>query len=468
MTRLIAYIRVSKVAGREGDRFQSPDQQREAIGHAAALAGGTIVEEIVDLDESGGTMDRPGLKRALAMLKDGHADGIVVARLDRFGRNIEVPLVIRDLVDDGKVFLSAADQFDTSTPMGRFALGMMALVATLERDRHVETWAKSTANAIGRGVAVRVPYGYRRAGTGRLVPEEPAASVVRKMFKLRAAGTGVAAIAHALNDDGIPPPYAADWTRQTVRAMLKVRTYIGEARYGEHMTVDAHPALVDPRTWNAAQTSRGVSRPSQGKNLLTGILRCAGCGYLMSAGSGRGGRRYNCNRVHGGGRCPSPTAAMAPRLEAHVQRAFLERYGAASVVAALTSPELLALEHAHDAALREFQAWRDDGDMRTLIGPENYRAGLASRHERVEAAGRAHAVAVRETSAQTLVIDAAVWDDLTIPERRLLLAAGVDDVLLSRAANNMVPIGDRCVIRWTGEGPADGLPRRGVAGPVLA
>ena len=468
MTRLVAYIRVSKVAGREGDRFQSPDQQREAIGHAAALANATIIEEIVELDESGGTMDRPGLKRALAMLHDGQADGIVVARLDRFGRNIEVPLVIRDLVDNGKVFLSAADQFDTSTPMGRFALGMMALVATLERDRHVETWAKSTANAIGRGVAVRCPYGYRRADTGRLVPDEPAAGAVRKMYRLRAAGTGVAAIAATLNADGVPPPHAAEWTRQTVRAMLRVRTYLGEARYGEHVTLDAHPALVDHATWHAAQRSRGVSRPSEGKNLLAGILRCAGCGYLMGAGQGRGGRRYNCNRVHGGGRCPSPTAAMAPRLEAHVEQAFLERYGSASVIAAQTSPELLALEDAHNLALREFEEWRDDTAMRTLIGAENYRAGLATRHAQVEAAARTHAAAVREQGAQSLAIDAAVWDDLTIPERRLLLAAGIDDVLLSRAANNMVPIADRVVIRWTGEGAADGLPRQGVAGPVLA
>lgn len=465
--RLVSYIRVSKVAGREGDRFQSPDQQREAIGHAAALAGGTIIEEVVELDESGGTMDRPGLKRALAMLDSGEADGIIVARLDRFGRNIEVPLVIRGLVDSGKVFLSAADQFDTSTPMGRFALGMMALVATLERDRHVETWAKSTANAIGRGVAVRVPYGYRRGPTGRLVADEPGASVVRKMFRLRAAGTGVAAIAATLNADGIGPPHAANWTRQTVRAMLRVKTYTGEARYGEHVTPDAHPALVDDATWHAAQTSRGISRPSEGRNLLAGILRCAGCGYLMGAGSGRNGRRYNCNRVHGGGRCPSPTAAMAPRLEAYVTERFLERYGSASVVAAQTSPELLALERAHADALREFEAWRDDTSLRTLIGTENYRAGLVSRHEQSEAARRAHTTAVREAGAQNLVIDAAVWDDLTIPERRLLLAAGVDDVLLSRAASTATPIGDRVVIRWTGEGATDGLPRRGVAGRAL-
>ena len=460
--RLVSYIRVSKVAGREGDRFQSPDQQRDAIAHIIALSNADIVEEVIDLDESGGTMDRPGLKRALAMLDRGEADGIVVARLDRFGRNLEVPLIIEGLVESGKVFLSAADQFDTGTPMGRFALGMMALVAKLERDRHIETWGNSTRRAILRGVAINVPYGYARGPDGRLQPVEPAAGVVRKMFELRAAGHGVAAIAATLDADGIGPPRAADWTRQTVRAMLRVRTYLGEAAYGETVTADAHPAIVDTQTWQAAQTARGVSRPSRDANLLAGILRCAGCGYLMGAGTGRGGRRYSCNRVHGGGRCPSPTAAMAPRLEAHVTDLFLARYGDVVVTAAQAPPALHAHERGHAAAGRVFAACRDDAELRDALGSEHYRAGLLARHQRVEAAGRAHAAAVRGAGAQSLVVDPDVWEALTIARRRLVLAAGIDDILLRRAANTRVPIAERCVVRWTGEGQTD-VPRQGVA-----
>jgi DNA invertase Pin-like site-specific DNA recombinase len=454
---------VSKIAGREGESFQSPDQQREAIGHAAALAKATIVEEIVDLDESGGTMDRPGVKRALAMLEHGQADGIVVARLDRFGRGLDVPLVLDGLERDGKLFLSAGDQFDTSTPVGKFALGMMVLVAKLERDRHIETWEKSTRNAIGRGVAVRVPYGYERGAGGRLVPAEPAASVVRQMFGLRAAGEAIAAIAAILNAQGAAPPHAAAWTRQTVRAMLRVRTYLGEARYGQSLTVDAHPALVDALTWEAAQSSQGVAQ-QRGKSLLAGLVRCAGCGYLMGGSSGRGGRRYNCNRVHGGGRCPSPTASMAWHLEAHVTALFLARYAGVGADSAQSSPELRELEVAHDQAQREFEVWRDDVTLRQALGDEHYRAGLVARHENVRVAARSHERAVRSAGAQTLAIDAVVWDDLNVQERRALLTAGIESIVLSRAANNRVPIADRCRIYWVGEPAPDRLVRQGVAG----
>jgi len=64
---LVAYIRVSKVGDREGDSFQSPREQRRAIEAIAALTpGARIIGEFEDLDESGGTMDRPGVQRAIS------------------------------------------------------------------------------------------------------------------------------------------------------------------------------------------------------------------------------------------------------------------------------------------------------------------------------------------------------------------------------------------------------------------
>ena len=56
------YVRVSKVGGREGDSFISPQQQRERIEAAAAAAKATIVEWHTDLDQSGGNADRPGFQ----------------------------------------------------------------------------------------------------------------------------------------------------------------------------------------------------------------------------------------------------------------------------------------------------------------------------------------------------------------------------------------------------------------------
>ncbi len=453
--RLIAYIRVSRTMDRAGDSFQAPGQQRDAIGHAVALAGGTIVEEITDLNESGGTMNRPGLNKARQMLRHGAADGIVVARLDRFGRTLDVPIVIDELEAAGHRFISATDNFDTQTSVGRFALGLMVLVARLERDRHTETWAASTRGAIERGVAIRVPFGYGRGEDGRLVPVEPAASVVRGVFCDRAAGIGVADITRRLNSGGVSPAYAGAWTRQTVRAMTRVRTYLGEAKYAGNVNLTAHEALVTPELFAAAQRPASPSNAVFGDALLTGLVRCAGCGYVMGSGTSKQVRRYSCNRHHGGGDCPAPTAATAHLVESHATAAFLGRYGDVRARGAATGREVAAAERAMQRRREEFAWWRDSADVRDTVGTADYLAGLASRRAAMDDAERAHAVTVRKNGAQDLVVDLAAWAAMTTPERRALMHAGIDAIWLRRAASTHAPIASRCDVVFVGDERGD-------------
>jgi hypothetical protein len=59
-------------------------QQRDAIEAIVRLtAGASIAEEIVDLNVSGGSMERERVQDAIDRLLRGEADGIVVAYLDR-------------------------------------------------------------------------------------------------------------------------------------------------------------------------------------------------------------------------------------------------------------------------------------------------------------------------------------------------------------------------------------------------
>jgi hypothetical protein len=65
------YIRVSRVAGREGEAFISPDVQRKKIEAWADLHGVQIVEWWEELDQSGGKRDRPMFQQALARCDAG-------------------------------------------------------------------------------------------------------------------------------------------------------------------------------------------------------------------------------------------------------------------------------------------------------------------------------------------------------------------------------------------------------------
>src|SRR5215212_7332249 len=90
--RLDAYVRVSRVARRDGETFISPKMQEERIRAWAQAMGHVISDDGPDngtwheLDVSGGKMDRPKLNEIMARIDAGESDGIVVFTLDRFGR----------------------------------------------------------------------------------------------------------------------------------------------------------------------------------------------------------------------------------------------------------------------------------------------------------------------------------------------------------------------------------------------
>jgi Resolvase, N terminal domain len=65
------YVRVSKVGCRHGERFISPDVQRQRINDWTSLAGCRLLEVFNKLDESGGRADRPVLERVIRRAEDG-------------------------------------------------------------------------------------------------------------------------------------------------------------------------------------------------------------------------------------------------------------------------------------------------------------------------------------------------------------------------------------------------------------
>ena len=82
------YVRVSQLRGREGESFISPVVQGEQIRAWATMRGARVGRVFEELDVSGARADRPLLEEALARIESGASDGLVVAKLDRFGRSL--------------------------------------------------------------------------------------------------------------------------------------------------------------------------------------------------------------------------------------------------------------------------------------------------------------------------------------------------------------------------------------------
>ena len=137
-TRTIAYLRVS--TDKQADRGVSLEAQRAKIDAYAALFDLELVAIEVDAGVSAKTLARPALDRALAMLRAGKADALLVVKLDRLTRSVRD---LCDLVDryfrDGKLaLLSVGEQVDTRTAAGRMVLNMLTVIGQWEREANGE------------------------------------------------------------------------------------------------------------------------------------------------------------------------------------------------------------------------------------------------------------------------------------------------------------------------------------------
>lgn len=447
--RLVGYIRVSRVAGREGESFISPDVQRERIQQLAAAHGHTIVAWQTDLDQSGAKLDRPAFQAALEQVEAGEADGLAVAKLDRFARSVAGAGRALERLEAANGALLVGDLgMDTSTPAGKLMRNVLMALAEFELDRIRDNWMIARDKAVGRGVHIsRVPpIGYRKRDDSRLEPDPHAAPLIRELFLRRAAGDSWRNLCGWL-DYVLPRP--GPWGIGALQAVVRNRVYLGEARAGDAVNPDAHLPLVTRAEWEAAQHRQPRHPRSGHQALLAGIVRCESCGRLMTPSSDgrRGYRRYDCqNRV-----CPQPVAISEPRLNEHVEQAFLERAATLPVLRA-TAPTDLA--HAAVAALQaaeaELAAYRD-ANLVTVIGQPAYVAGLTERAQRIERAQAAVLEAQRVQPFQTMtaaIVDE--WPSLTVPERRLILHAALEAVWVRRAhlRGQGTPVGDRVRLGW--------------------
>ncbi len=478
---LDGYLRVSRVAGRAGESFISPKVQRQQIEAYATARGFTIGRWHEELDVSGGTLDRPKLAEALERARNGETGGIIAAKLDRLARSLSG---LAQLVDraqaEGWTLVAVDHGLDLKTPGGALVGNILGAVAQWELEQRRAGWSQAQASAVERGVHVasRCPTGYRRRDDKRLEPDPVAAPVIRELFLRRARGDGWTALARYVDSAGVRGPYSnGGWTPAAMQKIVRNRVYLGEARSGEHRNAGAHAPLVSRAEWEAAQGDRHVSTPRSGDGaLLAGLVRCAGCRYLLKADSmrGRDGERlglYRCRGRHAAGECPAPATIMARVLDPHVEALFLEAVGPGGVLAEAVEANIL-VERALDEleqAERELDAFLSDLTLRSSIGEARYRAQAEARTQAVaDAEAKLAQTRQRGALAGHLLTPGALleaWPTLSVAERRSLLTASVDAVMVK--AGKGVPVAERSLILWRDEAPAD-LPRRGHRVPLAS
>jgi DNA invertase Pin-like site-specific DNA recombinase len=452
------YVRVSRVAGRSGESFISPDLQREQGAAWASSRGVEVGVVHEDLDQSGGKLERPGLDALMERIRSGQTDGVIVSKLDRLSRlGVGDALRLVEQITDAGGSIAALDLgLDPTTPFGEFGMTIMLALARMERRRMSEAWEHAKTRALDRGARMgATPFGYTRDDDGLLVPHPKWARVLTRAFKV-AADQGVdAALAYlhkqvpeypSNGQPGVRRKRSADhrtWNAFTVRRLLRNRTYLGETRYGDRLVRDSHPAIVDRVTFERAHP--GDEKPQRRPAAvfpLSGFATCANCGeFLIGARAGGNLRSYRCRASLAswkGERCDSPTNVLADRLEGyvveHVKLAY-EQGGTSRLAASVTDTgstfedvqgELEAAEH-------ELERFAADPTAAELLGQAAWTAALRERADRAEAARVGYREHVDTMRASEIVIPPIeLLDSLEPAELRTVLRSVFESVRVGR------------------------------------
>jgi DNA invertase Pin-like site-specific DNA recombinase len=470
--KLDGYIRVSRVAGRSGDSFISPDVQRQQIAEYARYHDHEVVAWHEDLDQSGGTINRPGFLAMLARIDSGVTDGVIVPKLDRFGRSVpRIYEALERIEGAGGVLISVSENLDLSTASGKANFTMLGMMAQFQRDQATEAWDVSNRRAIERGIHFtnRPPYGYLRGEDRRLVPDPATAWVVREVFERRGRKESRTRIAAWLNEVQ-PREGGRDWTSRNVAALVQSRAYLGEAFHGPHRNPAAHEPIVSPQEWETANAVKGTTSPQhRTAALLAGIVRCAGCRYALrrtfaTYSDGRKVQTYSCQVTHTGGKCPAPAMIRADALERHVIDHIRTMFGTMTWAEEdADTTELDAERRVHASAEARLADLLADDELREVAGRDVFLAEVRSRRSAVEASEATveRLKAQHSSDTRRQLVLAGEWARWTAEGdeamRADFLRMVLETVYVRKGRGN---VDRRVIIRWDGEDRFE-RPRRG-------
>jgi site-specific DNA recombinase len=462
--RCAIYTRKSTEEGLD-QAFNSLDAQREAAKAYIASQkheGWTCLpDRYDDGGYSGGSMDRPALRRLLTDVEAGRVDAVVVYKVDRLSRSLlDFSRIIGSLDEQGVTFVSVTQQFNTTTSMGRLTLNILLSFAQFERETIAERTRDkmSAARRKGKWIGGSPLLGYDLdPNGGRLLVNEAEAVQVRGIFDLYLETESLLETARELNRRGWtakrwvtragPERGGKPFTKGTLFALLTNATYTGEVDFRGTVYPGEHAGIVDAAVWERVQrllrrNGRAGGQAARNKHgaLLSGLLRCGPCDSGMThTYSQKGERRYRyyvCGhaRQHGWETCPTKS----------IPAGEIERFVVDRIRAIGTDPELQAAVVAQVRGKVREQAERLATERRQI---ERELRGYADETIRLVGQlplpnGRQTAATTRQVELQDLTADAeARLAEIARQEAMVAADAGTNDELVA-ALGRFDPIWD--------------------------
>ena len=319
------YCRLSQDDGIEGDS-NSIQNQKTILQKFAEDHHFPSPCFYVDDGFSGGNFQRPAFQQMISDMENGEIGIIVTKDLSRLGRNqLHTGLYIEERFPMfGVRYIAINDNVDTDSSESNDLMPFKNLFNEWfirDTSRKIRAVLKAKAER-GERLGTRTPYGYRKdPDTKKLIVDDEAATIVRRIFAMCAGGSGPSQIARILKKEQIltPTMYAYTkygmthtgldtqrpyhWSGDTVADMLENEIYLGntvnmkhssrsykDKRRVEHpreeclVFENTHPALITREVWDMVQRVRKNKRrltKMEEQNKYSGLVFCADCGSNM-------------------------------------------------------------------------------------------------------------------------------------------------------------------------------------------
>ena len=319
------YCRLSQDDGIEGDS-NSIQNQKSILRKFAEDHHFPSPCFYVDDGFSGGNFQRPAFQQMISDMENGGIGIIVTKDLSRLGRNqLHTGLYIEERFPMfGVRYIAINDNVDTDSSESNDLMPFKNLFNEWfirDTSRKIRAVLKAKAER-GERLGTRAPYGYRKdPGTKKLIVDDEAAAIVRRIFAMCASGSGPSQIARILKKEQIltPTMYAYtrygithtcldtahpyNWSNSAIANLLENEIYLGntvtmkhssrsykDKRRVEHpreecmVFENTHPALITREVWDMVQRVRKNKRrltKMEEQNKYSGLVFCADCGSNM-------------------------------------------------------------------------------------------------------------------------------------------------------------------------------------------
>jgi site-specific DNA recombinase len=282
--RCAVYTRKSTDEGLEKE-FNSLEAQRaacEAYITSQRSEGWVLVHDRYDDGGvSGGTLERPALKRLLADIEAGLVDVVLVYKVDRLSRSLmDFAKLVETFEAHEVTFVAITQSLNTTTSMGRLTLNMLLSFAQYERELIGERVRDKIAASRARGMWMGgpVPLGYR-VENRKLLVDDTGAAVVRRVFEGFAEIGSATKLLPVLRGEGLVTKTGRPFDKGAVYKLLVNRVYLGEATHKGQSYPGEHAAIIPRDLWDRVHAilqesprSRGAKTRAQAPALLRGLL----------------------------------------------------------------------------------------------------------------------------------------------------------------------------------------------------